>query len=69
MYSYGTLEYWMDIRDKENVILECLLACVESYKDDVVSMCTFCNVYKEHYDEYAKACKRVGELSECNGDA
>ena len=69
MYSYDTLEYWMHIRDKENVILECLLDCVEGYKGDIVLMYKFCEVYKEHYEEYNNACKKVGELSECNADA
>ena len=69
MPAYGTIEYWMNIRDKENVILECLVDCVHAYKDDVVLMYTFCEVYKEHYEEYNVACKKVGELSECNADA
>ena len=69
MYKYDTLEYWMDIRDKEEVILECLSVRVGSYNDNFVSMYTFCNSYKEHYEAYANACKRVGELSECNADA
>ena len=69
MPKYDTLEYWMSVRDKENVILECLLACAESYNNDVVSMYTFCDTYKEHYEEYTRACQRVGELSECNADA
>ena len=69
MPKYDTLEYWMDIRDKEELILECLRIRVGSYNDNIVSMYTFCDVYKEHYEEYVKAFKRAGELSECNADA
>lgn len=69
MYNYGTLEYWMHVRAKENLILECLLNSIEVYKDDTMLMYTFCEVYKNHYEEYMNACKKVGELSECNADA
>lgn len=69
MYNYGTLEYWMDIRDKESMILECLLDCVDGYKDDPELMYKFCTIYNDHYKDYVHACKKVGELSECNGDA
>ena len=68
MATYGTKEYWEDIRDQSALVLDSLMATGFSTDVPYRMVDNFCKVFRDNYDEYCNAIERIRELEATNVD-
>ena len=68
MASYGTKEYYEDIRDRSALVLDSLMCT--SFCSDVSykKVNDFCKAFMNNYDEYVNAVESIRELEAANVD-
>lgn len=62
MASYGTKEYWEDIRDRSALVLDSLIRTGIVVDAPYKKAYDFCKAFIDNYDEYINAVERIRDL-------
>jgi hypothetical protein len=68
MTSYGTKEYWEDVRDRHALVLESLMCTGFDSNVPYKKVSDFCNAFLENYSDYTNAIVHLNELEAKNVD-
>ena len=68
MATYGTKEYWEDIRDRSALVLDSLMCTGFAANIPYKKAHDYCVAFTANYDEYVNAIERIRQLEATNVD-
>ena len=66
MASYGTKEYWEDVRDQTAIVLDSLITTGFDHDAPYKKVDDFCKIFRDNYSDYVNAVKHINELESTN---